>query len=57
MLNSTEIEDVVEVSVKLGKKFVREEICLSWQFNFLSCGATSINNAVYVCVSHFVRPN
>ena len=34
ILNSTQIEDVFKVLVELGKKFVREKNCLSWQFNF-----------------------
>ena len=29
MLNSTQIEDIVEVRVELGKKFVREKIVFS----------------------------
>ena len=34
ILNLTEIEDVVEVRYELGKKFVRKNFYLFWQFKF-----------------------
>ena len=44
-LNSTKIEDEVKIRVELGKKFVREKICLSWRLIFL-CLAEGVERLV-----------
>ena len=45
ILNSTQIEDVVEVRVELSKKIVREKICLFWQF-FFFCSTEGVDGLV-----------
>ena len=45
-LNSIKIEDEVEIRVELGKKFVREKICLSWRFNNFLCLAEGVDGLV-----------
>ena len=52
ILNWTQIEDAVEVRVELGKKFVRENICLSWHFFLFNlrgeCVGAEINGNIVV---------
>ena len=45
-LNSTKIEDEVKIRVELGKKFVREKICLSWRFNIFLCSTEGVEGLV-----------